>query len=490
MFLNFAMVTGLLCTAQVEVKAQGFDFELSNFNFNKEASSVNGTIAKGDVDNDGDVDVFISTRYPKSEGFIYLNDGKGNFTVNTNNVFPGSDLSYSEFIDIDKDGDLDLMFMGRVGDGGQTNLYLNDGSGNFTLKQNLGITNCHSGEFSLGDIDNDNDLDIVICGIEGSLSGNHITITKVFANNGFQEFTALTSSSIENLHESSVKLVDLDNDKDLDIVIMGESKINLTRVSKIKTYLNIGSGVYTELSNPNLIPTTFSAMSLADSDGDGDVDLLVSGNVTDVNISDSTRLYTNNGNGVFVETARFPYSLVGSVHFADFDEDGDQDIFFDGVSSNICCPHNNRTINIYKNIGGNNFIESFSQNNPPVYNKSVIADFNGDSKLDFITMGDGITNNDKSTQMFFSKSNVTGIQNSFAASEVTVFPNPANNQIQIKLDNLNPINLEVFNNLGVLVAQFTDANTILNIENYNQGMYSVKIQDENGVYYVTKFIKN
>ncbi len=94
--------------------------------------------AWADYDNDGDLDLFI-TNYGDSgpeANFLYRNDGNDTFTkITTGDIVTDTTYSIGQaWGDIDNDGDLDL-FVGNDNDGtpGLTNfLYLNNGDGTFT----------------------------------------------------------------------------------------------------------------------------------------------------------------------------------------------------------------------------------------------------------------------------------------------------------------------------------------------------------------------
>ncbi|MBI5852011.1 MAG: VCBS repeat-containing protein [Planctomycetes bacterium] len=127
------------------------------------------SLALGDVDRDGDLDLVIGTsRYPGgSQSRLYLNDGAGTFTDATAVRMPVR-LNFSTSIalgDLDGDGDLDLVIgnSGRWPNGEQDRLYLNDGTGTFTdaTPPRLPVHSDFTFALALGDVDADGDLDIV-----------------------------------------------------------------------------------------------------------------------------------------------------------------------------------------------------------------------------------------------------------------------------------------------------------------------------------------
>jgi PBP1b-binding outer membrane lipoprotein LpoB len=76
------------------------------------------SVCAGDIDNDGDLDLFVTDG--KSIGKFLINDGKGNFTYDSN-IFPDGlnargGFYTSELYDINKDGFLDLVVAGHEQD--------------------------------------------------------------------------------------------------------------------------------------------------------------------------------------------------------------------------------------------------------------------------------------------------------------------------------------------------------------------------------------
>jgi len=119
--------------------------------------------AFADIDNDGDLDLFVSNYVGPNN--LYLNDGKGAFTKASSQI-KGSHEGWGKgptFGDVDHDGDLDLY----EGDCKLANqLYLNDGKGNFTnVVDKQPVLKCETVRTkgtSFADIDNDGDLDLYV----------------------------------------------------------------------------------------------------------------------------------------------------------------------------------------------------------------------------------------------------------------------------------------------------------------------------------------
>lgn len=130
-----------------------------------------GCVKAGDVDGDGDMDLFVGGRvvpgkYPISpESFLLLNDGKGNFTDATNTIFPALKnigmVTDALWIDLNKDGKNDLIVVGEwmpvkvlINHG----KVLTDESSNYIKFTTYGWWN----KIYADDLDDDGDKDLVI----------------------------------------------------------------------------------------------------------------------------------------------------------------------------------------------------------------------------------------------------------------------------------------------------------------------------------------
>lgn len=120
---------------------------------------VNYGVILADFDNDGDLDVF-SAPY-EGEQHVWLNNGKGMFS-RTGNGLPKAILGRAQAGDLDKDGDLDLFLSVNAKD--RNRVYLNAGAGRFLDSQQT-LPSSNGLDCQLADYDQDGDLDAFVANI-------------------------------------------------------------------------------------------------------------------------------------------------------------------------------------------------------------------------------------------------------------------------------------------------------------------------------------
>jgi hypothetical protein len=252
--------------------------------------SSDGDFAFGDVDNDADDDIIITGISDVSSTIItklYLSNGDGTFTESTSNTF--TNLSSSiELFDCDGDNDLDLLISGSNYDDVDrlTEFYINDGTGNFSITTKRGLKDISGGDIAIGDTDDDGDLDVFICGATADS-----TETSLYINDGTGNFTLLLNDEFSDVSLGEVSLRDLDNDGDLDAFLIGTGEGGLANNAIVgNVYENLGNNNF--VVSDSLIGGYFSSHAIADIDGDKDLDLVLGG-TTIASPTRATWLYTN-----------------------------------------------------------------------------------------------------------------------------------------------------------------------------------------------------
>uniref|UniRef100_UPI0034DFBD61 FG-GAP-like repeat-containing protein n=1 Tax=Candidatus Thiodubiliella endoseptemdiera TaxID=2738886 RepID=UPI0034DFBD61 len=239
-----------------------------------------------DIDGDGDLDLVVG----ENDGTLkyYQNTGTTSnpaYEAKTgdDNPFNGIDAGYSSspiLVDIDGDGDLDLV-MGESY--GTLKYYQNTGTtSNPAYEVKTGDSNPFNGidvgnlsAPTLADIDGDDDLDLVVGESDGTLK--YYQNTGTTSNPAYEAKTGDDNpfNGIDAGYSSSPILADIDGDGDLDLVV-GEYYGTLKYYQNTGTTSNPAYEVKTGDSNPfNGIDVEFySVPTLADIDGDGDLDLV------------------------------------------------------------------------------------------------------------------------------------------------------------------------------------------------------------------------
>ncbi|MFC1839598.1 FG-GAP-like repeat-containing protein [Thermodesulfobacteriota bacterium] len=329
-----------------------------------------GSIALGDVDGDGDLDVVMGN-YANTLNKLYLNDGTGVFS---GGISIGSDTDWTFAIalgDVDGDGDLDAV----VGNMYNTNkLYLNDGTGVFSGGTDIGSDVDDTESIALGDVNGDGNLDIVV--------GNTQT-NKLYLNDGTGVFSSGTDIGSDTDKTISIALGDMDGDGDLDVVAS-----NYTYVAN-KLYLNDGDGdpFDTVESGTDIGGAGISyryQIALGDVDGDGDLDVAQG-------IFGLNKLYLNDGTGVFSDGMNIGEHTDGTVGIALGDIDGDGDL--DVVTGN-----NDQTNKLYLNDGTDNPFDEVTGTTigteTDLTNAIALGDIDVDGDLDVVTGNKLYLNND------------------------------------------------------------------------------------------------
>lgn len=430
-----------------------------------------GSIAFGDIDNDGDNDLIATGKGGPIKSTLYKNDGTGNFTEVMGTPFVNLFSGTVKFADVDNDDDLDIMMTGSDSRPiKHANLYLNDGMGNFTLATGTPFQPYTGGDFEFADVDKDNDLDLLMTGYLPQVGNDpQAGFVKLYRNNGLGIFTEVMGTPFEAVKGSSIGFIDIDNDNDPDVIIAGE---NDQDVLVTKLYSNDSTGNFTLVANTPFTNTYQGDIAIADTDNDGDQDVLISGNSNNGTVSN---LYTNDGTGSFSLLAGtpFPGSSIGATNFADFDNDGDPDVLIVGNGAAIIA-------NIYENLGSNTFVLADSL--PGAYLASTaIGDMDGDKDLDLLIGGTSFTAPVRSTKTYINETPIqTDIDKEESLENVRMYPNPSNGIIHIELKQSAECTVSIYNITGERIYSNKHVSGLKSQIQLNQspGLYVVVIKTD------------
>ncbi|MCP3904839.1 MAG: VCBS repeat-containing protein, partial [Planctomycetes bacterium] len=284
-----------------------------------------GNLAWGDYDNDGDLDVFVGGMTTTVRiARIYENNGLGTLTHDAAQTLTAVSQSAAAWGDYDADGDLDLVVTGHDGTQSTATLYVN-GAGTLTAHPSLTLVGLHGGSADWADWDGDGDLDLMLSG--NSLIPPAAGVRKIlfYENDGDGGLTDSGPKGLVGVSLSDAAFGDYDGDGDLDLLCTGDGTVT-TPVRIFKIYSNDGTGVFTEVASPELIYRSSGAWGDYDNDGDLDVGLC---GYTGTQLR--TRIYENTGGAFSHATAyTFPGVRDGSITWADVNEDGRLDFFMTG----------------------------------------------------------------------------------------------------------------------------------------------------------------
>jgi hypothetical protein len=363
-----------------------------------------------DIDNDGDVDMiaFIAGANNLRSIRVYANDfaqgGTGRFTDATSTAWRTASGGLRGDANAIAVGDFDADFLPDiyvVNVFHQDRLLMNNGfregsrwqvadrvgNGRFEFNTTREVVEeAYNGRgIDFGDIDGDGDPDAVKCGFGVPL--------RILINDGFGALRNETSTRMNptpnfNCGTKSIKLADMDNDGDRDLIWA-------LRGGRWRMALNDGAGRFTDVSEANVPDVNIQGASIVTADFDGDDDLDVWFDFIEFNCCGRQgRIFMNGGDpfsngGVFmfdVTSTYFPLNnnpLMGRSTVV-FDVNGDKlpDMYMAREGQNQLFINNgNRTFS----DATSNFLPALSDDS----RDAVLVDFDNDDDLDIYVANNG-----------------------------------------------------------------------------------------------------
>lgn len=461
-----------------------------DLNFPSYNESINLTRFPGafflDMDNDNLKDLIISPNGVNvaenhKNCFLYKNIGE-----NSNNdiefEFIENDFLIKEMIDVgsssspilydlNNDGLLDLI----IGNKG----YFDSGNYNskLALYKNIGTTDNPIFEFitedfsnlssignlptiqslhpTFGDIDNDQDIDMIIGDNNGQIY--------YFQNNesSSSEWPIFENYETLNIDVGSFatpQLIDLNRDGLLDLIIGERMGIDNGVYNGINYYQNVGSLEIPEFENytPEFPSGDFDENGIE----------IITKSLGGIHLSSPIYLTGY--------TVPFIFEHNNLYHLAVGTESG-LIYLYDEIET-INTEQNNTILNI--NTPFNLITNNILTTNNCVHSSPAIADINSNGLPDLIR-----GNASGGLELFFAESfNVENEINNI--QRIKVFPNPNNGEFQIKIPNYINGKLQIYSNLGQLILneKLTTDNTYISLKDKKSGIYIIRIQTEKNTF--------
>lgn len=470
-----------------------------------------------DYDNDGDKDLFVTSLNGPNK--FYLNDGKMSFTdiTETTGLFTSNLFSTgAAFGDIDNDGDLDLFIANRdiITKSQRNYLYLNDEGTFVDITQSAGLSEENDLTFCavFFDYNGDGYQDIYV------VNDRYTKSNKLYKNNGDLSFddVSIDSKTGISIDAMSGTVGDFNSDGWFDLYVTNTQEGNYH-------FKNNGDGTFTNLAS--VLGTSFESFAwgavFLDADLDADLDLYVSGMLKGTDSRLPSAFYENS-QGIFSipESAGFENDkrISFSNAIGDIDNDGSPDIIVMNHAEDNFLWHNNSENNnnwlkvrlegVQSNADGIGSVIEVSSESKSQYRYTLCGEgylgqnsnteFFGlaqSDHIDFIKVRwlsgvEDIITDVRVNQMVTIREGEGVITNvsPLKTNSLIIYPNPSSDgKLKVKANYILGGQLQILNNLGRLVdKQVINGEEVnLDMSLYPRGVYFVKFTQN----YKTEVIK-
>jgi len=323
-----------------------------------------------DLDCDGRLDLFIGrlvgtiSRY-EADGvdandvprFRHITDRFEDIEIVANPIGSRHGANTLSLADIDRDGDLDLFW----GDFFEQGLLFIENSGTCASPRLNGdpvqfpvgdpVLTSGYNAMTFGDVYADGNLDLVLGALGGAFNPNLTTADNLIflRQRPAGTFTVTTRRYLNGIDvgsESIPRLVDLDGDGDLDLLLANKIDPDALQSSRIYYFENVGTAAAPTFHRRGALPFEGQyhyAPDFGDLDGDGDLDMVMG------SWRNAVAYYENTGSRTAPEFHEATPELVTITRgsnttpaLVDIDADGDLDLFVGEVSG---------TLNYFQNTG-------------------------------------------------------------------------------------------------------------------------------------------
>jgi hypothetical protein len=261
-----------------------------------------------DIDKDGDLDVVLSNDTPDPK-VVYLNDGKGQFKLGPSYGRSEWETRNANVVDLNGDGQPDIIVANRTDHDPANYICLNQGKGRFD-SDCIAFSHESATTITPADFNHDGLIDLAVPNRDGGQSYIYL----VGENKSFASLKRIPFGPADAAIRMA-EAVDLDKDSLLDIVAIDERK-------GPAIYFGRKGGTFSagfSLDNGKVTPY---ALAIGDLNNDGNIDIIVG------NVEAPSRVYFNDGSGRHYTPIAFGDNQGTVYGFAikDLDRDGLPDI--------------------------------------------------------------------------------------------------------------------------------------------------------------------
>lgn len=369
-----------------------------------------------DFDNDGLGDI-IDYNDSDSYAKIYKNLGNDNFIYIQNISIPAL-TSEITFADIDTDGFKDILFIRNPYTTGDELMWSKNNNGsNFGNVQNLSFNypnNIESISLALGDVNNNGTIDILMLSASYYNNSYHYEIILIENQNGIFSATSITNLT-GNYGSGSIKLIDFDQDGDLDFFVYNTSAMPFL------FYRNEGQNNFYQIIIDNNV--NIDDIEFDDNDEDGKYEIY------------ATNYYSNS-----YSSDIFYYGTSDFTNFAKFE------------------------------------IDSFETNNQSRADL-LLFDYNGDNKKDLFVNKPNFVSG--LVSVYINSSNMLTVNEITNNMNLKIFPNPFTSTINWNSENNVDYKLQLFTINGKLIDQEKPSNNNIDFSFLESGIYLLVIENLN-----------
>ena len=370
--LVLALVMSSFAMAQVHSSGQRSNKTLSTGPRSTLGTESNrsASVRLGDVDGDGDLDAVVANgRHWPQQNFLFINQGRGKFSVMRPLGIDRATTYACELADLDGDGDLDLAIGNDMAFG---QILLNDGAGNFAESGSFGkVASVRS--LTVADVDSDGDNDILVTcrGMQN----------QIYLNAGDASFTPGPTYGTPKDSTIDVAVADLNKDGHQDLVLANRDK------QPSYVLLNDGRLGFGKPLSFGSAKGQSRAVACGDLNGDGQLDWATG------NIGQPNMVYLGDGQGGVLKSVAFgpADSRSYAISLADLNSDGQLDIVIGNAGQPNAVFFNEDQATRFRR-------EPFGEANA-TYGLSV-GDLNGDGRIDV-----AVANSDALNFVFYHRKN-------------------------------------------------------------------------------------